>query len=156
MDAPKPSGPHRKLEQFAGKWAGEETLREAGPWKPSGDRAKGTFDFRQGVDGFFLIMDYDEEVAGGKPGIRGHGVVGWDPKEKSYTFHWFDNAGNPPATPGLGDWKGDALTFDHDMGKHKGRTVFELDGKDALNFRVEMSDDGRKWDRAVDGHYRRV
>ncbi len=41
------------------------------------------------------------------------------------------------------------------MGKHQGRTIFELDGKDAMNFRVEMSEDGKSWDRAVDGKYRR-
>ena len=156
MEAPKPGEQHRKLERFAGKWTGDETLRAAGPWKPSGEKAKGTFDFREGVDGFFLLADYDERVEGGKTGIRGHGVIGWDPKDKSYTFHWFDNAGTPPASPGRGEWKGNTLTFDHDMGGHKGRTIFELDGKDALQFRVEMSEDGKRWDRAVDGKYRRA
>jgi hypothetical protein len=155
MELPKPSDPHRKLEKFAGKWTGEETLRPAGPWKPSGKKAKGTFDFHEGAGGFFLLAEYDERVEGGKPGIRGHGVIGWDPKEKSYTLHWFDNFGNPPAQPGRGQWKGDTLTFEHDMGEHRGRTIFELDGKNAMNFRVEMSGDGKSWDRAVDGKYRR-
>ena len=31
MELPKPSDPHRKLEKFAGKWAGEETLRTTSP-----------------------------------------------------------------------------------------------------------------------------
>jgi len=57
--------------------------------------------------------------------------------------------------PGRGKWKGDTLAFEHDMGTHKGRTIFELDGKNAMNFRVEMSEDGKRWDRAVDGKYRR-
>lgn len=56
---------------------------------------------------------------GGKPGIRGHGVIGWDPKEKSYTLHWFDNFGSPPAQPGRGKRKGDTLAFEHDMGTHR-------------------------------------
>jgi len=155
MDAPKPGEPHRKLEKFVGRWEGEETLREAGPWKPSGSTAKGTFDFRPGADGFFVLADYDERVEGGKPGIRGHGVMGYDPNAKSYTFHWFDNFGTPPAEPGRGRWEGDTLAFEHDLGKHKGRTVFELDGQDDLKFRVEMSEDGKTWDRAVDGRYRR-
>jgi hypothetical protein len=58
-----------------------------------------------------------------------------------------------PAQPGRG--KGDSLAFEHDMGEHRGRTIFELDGKNAMNFRVEMSADGKRWDRAVDGKYRR-
>lgn len=155
MDIPHPGEPHRKLERLVGKWSGDETLRPAGPWIPNGETAKGTFDFRKGADGFFLLADYDERVEGGKPGIRGHGVFGWDEKTKSYTMHWFDNFGNPPAEPGRGVWKGDTLAFDHDMGNHKGRTIFELDGEDSLNFRVEMSEDGKRWDRAVDGAYRR-
>jgi hypothetical protein len=155
MDLPKPGDPHRKLERLAGRWAGKETLQSTGSWKPSGDRAEGTFEFREGIDGFFLLADYAERIEG-KPGIRGHGVLGWDPKEKSYTLHWFDNFGNPPAKPGRGRWKGNTLAFEHDMGKVQGRTVFELDGKDALNFRVEMSEDGKKWNRAVDGKYRRL
>jgi hypothetical protein len=122
---------------------------------PSGEKAKGTFDFHEAADGFFLLADYDERAEGGKLGIRGHGVLGWDPKEKSYTLHWFDNFGNPTAQPGRGQWNGDTLTFEHDMGDTQGRTIFELDGKDAMNFRVEMSADGKKWDRAVDGKYRR-
>jgi uncharacterized protein DUF1579 len=155
MEIPKPGESHRKLEKLAGRWTGDEKLKAAGPWKPSGENATGTFDFREAADGFFLLADYDEEIEGGKPGIRGHGVLGWDPKAKAYTLHWFDNAGTPPAKPGIGQWQGDALTFEHDMGDHKGRTIFELDGEDALNFRVEMSEDGKKWDRAVDGRYKR-
>ena len=86
MDIPKPSEPHRKLEKFAGKWTGEEKLRAAGPWKPSGEKAKGTFNFHEAADGFFLLADYDERVEGGKPGIRGHGVLGWDPKARLTRF----------------------------------------------------------------------
>lgn len=48
-------------------------------------------------------------------------------RRQSYTLHWFDNFGNPPAQPGRGQWKGDTLAFEHDMGKHQGRTIFELD-----------------------------
>ena len=50
MDIPKPSEPHRKLEKFAGKWTGDEKLRPAGPWKPSGEKAKGTFNFHEAAE----------------------------------------------------------------------------------------------------------
>ena len=154
MDLPKPSEPRRKLRKLAGKWKGQETLRPAGPWKPAEENATGVFDCHEAIDGFFLLAEYDERVEGGKPGIRGHVVLGWDPQQKTYTLHWFD-FGNPPAAPGRGQWKGNTLKFEHDLGRHRGRTVFELDGKDGLNFRVEMSEDGKRWERAVDGRYRR-
>jgi hypothetical protein len=150
MDLPKPSDAHHKLKKLAGKWTGEETWHPS-KLEPKGAKASATFNFHPEIDGFFLLADYDERIEG-KPGIRGHGVVGWDPKEKVYTLHWFDNFGNPPATPGRGQWKGDTLAFEQD---HHGRTIFELDGKDALNFRIEMSEDGKSWNRILDGKYRR-
>jgi uncharacterized protein DUF1579 len=153
MDFPKPGVAHRKLERLEGKWTGDETWHPS-PLEPRGAKAVGTFDFRKDIDGFFLITDYDERIEGG-PGIRGHGVVGWDPKEKSYTLHWFDNFGKPPAAPGRGQWKGNTLAFDHDYGEHRGRTIFELDGKDNLNFRIEQSEDGKTWSRPLEGKYKR-
>lgn len=71
-------------------------------------------------------------------------------------MHWFNNFGNPPAEPGRGQWEGDTLSFEHDMGHQQGRTILELEGANALNLRVEMSEDGKRWDRAVDGRYRRA
>ncbi len=70
-------------------------------------------------------------------------------------MHWFDNFGNPPAKPGRGEWEGETLSFEHDMGPTRGRTMFELEGENALNFRWRWNENGKRWDRAVDGRYRR-
>jgi hypothetical protein len=47
------------------------------------------------------------------------------------------------------------LVFEHDYGKHRGRTIFELDGKDTLRFRIEQSEDGKSWQSPLEGNYRR-
>ena len=155
MKTPKPSAPHRKLDKLAGKWTGEEIVHIPLRGNKAESKAKATWDFRRDVDGFFLLADYDERIAG-KPGVRGHGVIGWDPKDKSYTLHWFDNFGNPPATPGRGQWTGNTLAFVHDYGQGpRGRTIFALDGRKAMDFLIEMSEDGKTWNRAIEGKYRR-
>ena len=154
MKLPKPGKPHAQLNRLSGEWDGEETWHP-GPLAPEGAQAKGAFEFKKDVDGFYLLADYDEKIEG-KPGIRGHGVLGWDPKRESYTLHWFDNFGNPPAEPSRGDWKGDRLVLENGTGAHRGRTIFALDGDDAFKFGIEMSEDGGKsWNATLDGDYHR-
>ena len=97
MKLPKPGKPHAQLDRLSGEWDGEETWHP-GPLAPEGAQAKGAFEFKKDVDGFYLLADYDEKIEG-KPGIRGHGVLGWDPKRESYTLHWFDNFGTRRRSP---------------------------------------------------------
>ena len=51
---------------------------------------------RLALDGFAVVQDYEQERDGGIH-FRGHGVFRWDPEERSYTLHWFDSLGLPPA-----------------------------------------------------------
>ena len=77
MDMPKVSDEMKRLtELFAGTWRGEEKLYPS-EWDPAGGPALGTWTVRPGVDGFCLLVDYDEE-RDGKVVYRGHGVHGWD------------------------------------------------------------------------------
>jgi uncharacterized protein DUF1579 len=152
METPKPTAAHRRLEGFAGHWEGEETVY-ASPWTKAG-KAKARRDARMGVDGFFLIDNYREERDDGT--MVGHGVIGYDPKQRRYTLHWFDNFGTPPSTPGLGRFEGDSLVFDFEYPDHRGRTVYELDGDDGHVFRVEMAPEGEDFQPIVEGRYKRI
>ncbi len=49
---------------------------------------------RREVDGFFLVQDYVEEKDG-RIVYRGHGVFGFDPDAKAYTWYWVDSMGCP-------------------------------------------------------------
>ncbi len=149
MEQPKPSEQHKKLEKLSGRWIGEEQIQ--GSPHTTVPKATGTFDFRTDLGGLFAITDYVEK-SGGKTLLAGHGVIGWDAKQKHYTLHWFDTFGSPPGGPGTGQWEHDTLTF-HQEGS--GNTVFELaDG--GLIFKIEMNVDGKGWKPIIVGKYRRI
>jgi len=144
---------HRKLELFAGSWAGEEKIYPS-PWDPQGGPAAGRMDSRIALDGFFLITDYVEE-RGGRVSYRGHGVYGWDPQDQCYTMHWFDGMGSIPKVHAKGRWEGDVLTYQHQHERGHSRYIYELKGAGEYRFRIESSQDGKAWATFMEGTYRK-
>jgi len=108
MEQPKPTEQHRRLEKLTGKWIGEEKIQ--GSPHTSATNATGSFDIRTDLNGLFALIDYVEK-SGAQTLLAGHGVIGWDPKQKHYTLHWFDTFGSPPGAPGTGEWENDTLKF---------------------------------------------
>lgn len=150
MEQPKPTEQHKRLEKLVGKWTGEEKIH--GSPHTTETNATGTFDFRMDLGDLFAITDYVEKSGGGKTLLAGHGVIGWDAKQKHYTLHWFDTFGSPPGAPGTGEWQNDTLKF-HQEGS--GNTIFQLTGG-GLVFKIEMKVDGKGWTPIVEGKYRRA
>lgn len=149
MEQPKPTEQHRKLERLVGSWVGEEEI--SGSPHTTETKASGTFDFRMDLGDLFAIVDYVEQ-SGGNTLMAGHGVIGWNPKEKGYTLHWFDTFGSPPSVPSKGQWLGDALKFEQ---QGSGNTIFELrDG--SLIFKIEMDVAGKGMRPVIVGKYRRA
>ena len=149
MEKPTPTQEHKKLARLVGKWVGEEKIYSSP--HASENKATGSFEFRSVLDGLFTTMDYVEK-AGGKTLLAGHGVIGWDAKQKHYTLHWFDTFGSPPGAPGTGQWQNDTLKF-HQEGS--GNTVLQLaDG--GLVFKIEMDVDGKGMKPIIEGNYHRV
>lgn len=150
---PRPTDQHRKLEALTGRWEGEEVLHPS-PWAPERRSAVGKFHMRMGVDGMFLISDY-EESRDGEVMFRGHGVYGWDARAERYTMHWFDSMGMSPNQT-LGVWEGDTLTFAA-QGEHgHARYVYTVMGPDRMGFRIESSRDGEEWSHIMEGEYARL
>ena len=149
MEQPKPTEQHKKLERLVGTWVGEEQIY--GSPHTTETNATGTFDFRMDLGDLFAIVDYVEQARGSTL-MAGHGLIGWSPKEKTYTLHWFDTFGSPPSVPGKGAWVGDALRFQQEG---SGNTIFELaDG--GLIFKIEMPVDGKGMTPVIVGKYRRA
>jgi hypothetical protein len=149
VEQPRPTDQHRKLERLVGNWVGEEKINGS-PHTTKTD-ATGTFDFRMDLGDLFAIVDYVEQ-ADGSTLMAGHGVIGWSPKEKTYTLHWFDTFGSPPSVPGKGKWVGDALKFEQEG---SGNTIFELADGDLI-FKIEMPVDGKGMTPIIVGKYRRA
>lgn len=153
MDMPKPQEQHRKLQSLAGTWTGEEKMHPSA-WDPKGGQAKGRFESRLDLDGFFLTSDYVQERSG-QVTYRGHGVFGYDPSERCYTMHWFDSMGSPCATPARGTWVGNRLMFLQrtPMGHARYTYTFEEEGR--YSFMMENSQDGERWAPMMEGKYSR-
>lgn len=153
METPKPTPEHESLAAFAGTWKGEETLYPS-PFSPEERTAIGHCHMRMGLGGFFLIYDYEEAVAG-EASYRGHGVYGYDPKEKHFTMHWFDSMGGSYVKPAVGGWEGRSLQFLNVTPEGHARYTHTLED-DVYLFKIEVSEDGENWTAFMSGEYQRV
>lgn len=148
MEMPKPSAGHLKLEAFAGTWEGREKLFPS-PWDPAGGEATGRMRARVALDGFAVIVDYEQE-RGGEVNFRGHGVFTFDAKEEIYTLTWFDCMGSPPEVF-RGRFTGEVLELAHGGPGMHARLTYDLSEAGRLSKRMELSEDGSAWDRFLEG-----
>ena len=141
------------MGQLAGKWVGEDTI-VPGPWAPKGAKAIGRVTARTALGGFHLIVDWTQE-RDGRLTFEGHGVLGWDPRGKCYTLHWFDCMGVEHGAPLLGTWDGDTLTLTHET-THMGysRQIYVI-GEGEFRIKLETSEEAKKWSRFIEGIYQR-
>ena len=95
MEMPKVGSEMIRLtELFAGTWRGDEKLYPS-EWDLHGGPATGVWTVTPALDGFCLLVDY-QESRDGKVAYRGHGVHGWDGQDACFYAYWFDNIGAMP------------------------------------------------------------
>jgi hypothetical protein len=155
MEMRKLGKQHEKLHQLAGTWLGEETMHPS-PWSPGG-KAKGRYQMRVDIDGFFVIQDYTQE-RDGKVTYRGHGIYGWDEEQDTYTWYWIDSMGHVPPAPARGQWQGQVLSFEQPGdGPQRSRYHMELVASDRIRFMIEnSSDSGKTFATFMEGEYART
>jgi hypothetical protein len=154
MEMPKPGAEHEKLKALVGNWKAQETMAPS-PWDPKGGEAEASSVAKLGLDGMFVIAEYEQQ-RGGHVTYRGHGVFGWDAGQKSYTMYWFDSMGSDPGGPARGSWEGDTLTFQMQSKMGHSRYTYRFRSADEYAFEIHMSRDGETWNRWIDSVYRRV
>ncbi len=142
MQMPTPTKEHAELARLAGDWQGTETLFPS-PWEPEGGTALGRTRSRIALDGFALVIDYEQERDGAIT-FRGHGVMTYDPGEGCYVLHWFDSIGSPPERFS-GTFDGDVLTLAHGGPGMHARLCYDVSREGILRTRMEMSQDGVEW-----------
>lgn len=154
MQMPRPTSQHARLEGLAGTWKGSETIHPMA-WSPEGSTADGVMEARMGCGGLFLISDY-RQLQGGQATFTGHGVYGWDEAGACYVMNWFDSmTPGGSCRPVRGKWEGDTLTFESEA-PQRARYTYRLRGPDALDFRIELSQDGETWTGFMEGRYARA
>jgi Protein of unknown function (DUF1579) len=154
MEMPRPGDAHETLARFAGEWTIVETMHPS-PWDQKGGEASAHAEYRIACDGFFLVCDYRQE-RGGRVTYRAHGVYGWDAPKHKLTMHWFDSMGMDPGAPALGEWEGDALTFQHQTAMGHSRYVYGWESEDRFTLAIDHSRDGTQWVRFLDSVCTRV
>ncbi len=153
MEMPKPSSGHRTLEKLAGRWEGEEKMYPS-PWDPAGGMAIGRMQSRVALDGFALIVDYEQE-RDGKVTFAGHGVFTFDPRENLYTLTWFDCMGSPPETF-KGRCEDDVMVVVHAGPPVHVRLTYDFSEDGTLTKSMQISQDGEDWKRFFDGRLKRL
>lgn len=140
QDFPKPGPEHEMLKQMSGEW--NATIHCSPPGQAPTE-SKGKMSAKLDLGGYFLVTNFDGELAGMK--FQGHGVTGYDPSKKQYTGVWVDSM-----SPGIfnvkGEWDKAGKTFSEAMegpgpdGKPmKFRSTTEIKDKDSMVFTMYMN-----------------
>jgi hypothetical protein len=150
MNMPKPTAAHKKLQRLAGAWRGTEVMHPS-DWDPKGGAATGRSDAHVALDGFALVIDYEQE-RDGVITFSGHGVVTFDTTDQCYVMHWFDSMGSPPEVF-WGTFNDHVLTLAHGGPTMHVRLTYDVSTDKHLKTHMDMSQDGETWKRLFDGDY---
>ena len=130
-----PGPEHDRLQAFEGSWEGTKESPK-GKWR-------GRMMMRRALDGLFILQDFTQE-RDGQPEYAGHGVLGFDPSSKSYTWYWVDTMGSVSQVA-RGVWDGPMLRFEGRSDKgEEARYSYRFESNDQLQFCIERKTGG-KW-----------
>ena len=142
-----------KLAAFVGKWKGDVEV-SATPLNSNGGMNFSTVVGRFALENRFVFVDEVMEL-GGKVTFRSHKVLGFDPRLRLYTLHFFDSNGANPPTRAEGSWEEDTLTLEQQTPFGRVRYVYAFSGE-GFEHRTEVSEDGTEWSGFMRGAYSRL
>lgn len=146
---PKPGPELKKLEYFVGTWSSEGDLKPS-PFGPGG-KFTGTEKLEWMDGGFFLVGHGEGDSPMGHD--KGMSVWGFDPEEKVYTFHAFNNMGE--AISATGKIEGDTWTWTNENkmnGKMmKGRYTIKQTSPTSYSFKFEMAPESGDFATVMEG-----
>ena len=151
---PKPVPEHQRLQYFVGEWKNEGNMK-ASPWGPGG-KFTGT-DHNSMLGGFFLVMHSEGTSPMGA--MKEVAVMGFDPKEKIYTYDGYDNMGMHETSKGTVSGKTWTwLSPEQEMGgkKMKGRFILTEVGPSSYTYTYDSSTDGGPWTNIMEGKATKV
>src|SRR5438477_13220177 len=153
LAAPAPLEEHRKLAQFAGESAGEETVYPS-RWDTGGPATSHVV-ARVELNGFYLIQD-TRQTRNGKDSFATHGVFTYDREDRLYKLFWHDSLGYFAPAPASGGWKGKTLTLVRGSLRGNARHVYEVIDADTYTLKIQFSPDSEGWLDVLTGTYRRA
>ena len=146
---PGPSPEHKKLAYFAGTWKSEAAMKPMGQFPGGKTTSVDRVEIMPG--GFFTVTHSDGSGPMGP--LHEMEVMGYDVKEKVYTYDGFNNFGEHETYKGTFDGDTWTWTGDSDFGGHamKGRFVVKVVSAAAYTFRFDFSPDGTAWTNIMEG-----
>lgn len=150
---PKPGPEHKRLQYYVGEWKNEGEMK-ASPWGPAG-KFTGT-DRNQMLGDFFLAMHSDSQVPMGA--MKSVAVMGFDPKQKAYTYDSFDTMGQHGKSTGTVSGANWTWKSEENVGgkMFKGRFTAKELSPTEYTYKYEMSEDGKSWNSVMEGKATKV
>jgi hypothetical protein len=152
MDAPKPAPEVQKLDYFAGDWTVEGMIFP-GPWGSGGKF--GWTDKTKWMSGKFFVVGHWDFTMPTELGGDGEElfVMGYDTREKVYTFDAFSSQGLHQVSKGI--LNGDTWVWDSE-GMQAGASVKQKMTMTMLSamrytLKFEISNDGENWTTFMEG-----
>jgi len=151
---PKPAPEHQRLHYFVGEWKNEGEMK-ASPWGPGG-KFTGT-DHNSTLGDFFLVMHSDSKGPMGE--MKDVAIMGYDAKEKAYTYDGFDSMGMRETSKGT--VSGKTWTWfspEEEMGgkKVKGRFILTEVSPTSYTYSYDTSIEGGPWSNMMEGKATKV
>ena len=145
---PKPSPEHQRLHYYVGDW---KTEAESKP-SPFGPGGKLTANNHNEMLGDFFVVFHGDGTAQMGP-VKTLAAIGYDSKEKAYTFDEFTSTGEHAKA--MGTVSGDTWTWTfsgNEGGKDfKGRFTLKEVSPTSYTFTNELSIDGGPWAKLEEG-----
>lgn len=148
MESPEPVRAHRKLEKLAGHFEGPERMHPS-YWNDENRTAEAVTDAQVTLDGFAVVQDYEQRLDDGTR-FAGHGVFRYDMPSDTYEMHWFDSTGGPVRVF-RGGFEGRLLVLTARVGEGWQRLTYDFNLKKGYRFKLETSQDGQRWNLALEG-----
>jgi hypothetical protein len=132
QEQPKPGKEHDHLKRLVGTWDAETEF------------GKGTMTYKMGLDGLWLVGDFDGEFGGMK--FQGKGLDTYDPATKKYRSVWVDSFSTTPRIMEGNLDKGDKVMTMTGEGRGpdgttaKFKSITEIKDADTVNFGLLVVD----------------
>ena len=145
---PKPGPEHQRLRYFLGEWKSEADMKP-GPYGPGGKLT--STDHNTMLGDFFVVIHC--EAQGPMGAMKEVATLGYDPKEKVYTYSGYNSLGEHSTSKGTvsgGTWN---WTNEEERGgkKIKGRFTLKEVSPTSYTYTFDSSSDGGPWTNMMEG-----
>jgi uncharacterized protein DUF1579 len=147
--APKPGPEQQRLHYFVGNWKNEGEMK-ASPFGPAGKFS--SLDEAHMLGDFFLVTH--SKGTGPMGPMTEVAIIGYDAKQKAYTYDDFNSMGQHEKSMGHVSGKIWTWTSDEEMGGKAAKAKFVLNELSATSYtyKLDMStDNGKTWANMFEG-----